>query len=107
MQFDPARSGSNLCDLRYQRGFRVAQFVAVAQLDALAAHGQKAAWIAEGDLGQFRDHTVGGDLRACRARGLRLGDVGGDFRPAPAERRLCATCAYATVCRKEYVDDVA
>jgi RecB family exonuclease len=28
----------------------------------------------------------------------------GDFPPRPADRRLCRTCAYAAVCRKDYVD---
>jgi RecB family exonuclease len=28
----------------------------------------------------------------------------GEFPPSPAAPRLCATCAFATVCRKDYVD---
>ncbi|MDE3153466.1 MAG: PD-(D/E)XK nuclease family protein [Acidobacteriota bacterium] len=30
----------------------------------------------------------------------------GDFPPRPAETRLCASCAYASICRKEYVGEV-
>ncbi|HVC18659.1 MAG TPA: PD-(D/E)XK nuclease family protein [Vicinamibacterales bacterium] len=29
----------------------------------------------------------------------------GDFPPRPAELRLCTTCAYASICRKDYVTD--
>jgi CRISPR/Cas system-associated exonuclease Cas4 (RecB family) len=29
----------------------------------------------------------------------------GRFPPRPASTRLCGSCAYATVCRKDYVDD--
>jgi RecB family exonuclease len=28
----------------------------------------------------------------------------GEFPPRPAQRSLCLTCAWATVCRKDYVD---
>lgn len=28
----------------------------------------------------------------------------GEFPPRPAQKRLCRTCAYAAVCRKDYVD---
>jgi RecB family exonuclease len=31
----------------------------------------------------------------------------GAFPPAPADRRLCTVCAFAAVCRKDYVGDVA
>jgi hypothetical protein len=28
----------------------------------------------------------------------------GEFPPRPAQRSLCTTCAWATVCRKDYVE---
>jgi hypothetical protein len=28
----------------------------------------------------------------------------GEFPPRPAQRSLCATCAWASVCRKHYVE---
>jgi RecB family exonuclease len=31
----------------------------------------------------------------------------GSFPPSPADRRLCNACAYAAVCRKDYVGDAA
>jgi RecB family exonuclease len=35
-----------------------------------------------------------------------LGDIAaGHFPPRPVDRRLCAVCAYASVCRKDYVDE--
>ena len=33
------------------------------------------------------------------------GIAGGHFPPRPAERSLCAVCAYAAVCRKDYVTE--
>jgi RecB family exonuclease len=34
------------------------------------------------------------------------GIAAGRFPPQPAERSLCNTCAFATVCRKDYVEPV-
>ncbi len=50
-----------------------------------------------------------GRLDAARRRFLRAWDdiQGGVFPPSPAERRLCRTCAFAAVCRKDYVDEPA
>jgi hypothetical protein len=31
----------------------------------------------------------------------------GHFPPRPADRQLCTVCAFATVCRKDYVADEA
>ncbi len=50
-----------------------------------------------------------GDLaaRLAEAQGQLLdlldGIASGHFPPQPAERSLCAMCAYAPVCRKDYV----
>jgi RecB family exonuclease len=47
--------------------------------------------------------------RLAEAQGQMLdvldGIAAGHFPPAPAERSLCAYCAYAAVCRKDYVSD--
>jgi RecB family exonuclease len=44
-------------------------------------------------------------LEAARERFLDAiaGIERGEFPPRPADRRLCRTCAYAAVCRKDYV----
>ena len=47
--------------------------------------------------------------RLAEAQGHLLdvldGIADGHFPPRPAERSLCAVCAYASVCRKDYVDE--
>ncbi len=47
--------------------------------------------------------------RLAEAQGQLLdvldGIASGHFPPQPAERSLCAVCAYAAVCRKDYVSD--
>ncbi|MEZ5415953.1 MAG: PD-(D/E)XK nuclease family protein [Vicinamibacterales bacterium] len=54
-----------------------------------------------------------GDLgpRVAEAQGQMLdvldGIAAGHFPPQPADRSLCAFCAYAAVCRKDYVSDEA
>jgi RecB family exonuclease len=46
-------------------------------------------------------------LRAARERLLAVldGIAAGDFTPRPHEERICSYCAYASVCRKDYVGD--
>ena len=46
-------------------------------------------------------------LAAARERlhGVLDGIAAGEFPPKPHEPRMCSYCAYASVCRKDYVGD--
>jgi RecB family exonuclease len=71
----------------------------------------EAGYLAFGDARPDRV-VIGGDADAARkmAEGQqRLLDAidrieRGEFPPRPASPRLCGTCAYAAVCRKDFVD---
>ena len=71
----------------------------------------EAAYVAFGERKPLRVVIGGGEAAAARlADGQqRLLDAidaveRGEFPPRPASKRLCVTCPYATVCRKDYVD---
>jgi hypothetical protein len=46
-------------------------------------------------------------LNAARARLFEVldGVAGGEFPPRPHDTMICSYCAYASVCRKDYVGD--
>jgi RecB family exonuclease len=73
----------------------------------------EAAYVALADRRPWVTVVRGPDDRAPLEEGRQRflqaldGIAGGAFPPAPADRRLCAACGFAAVCRKDYVGDVA
>lgn len=70
-------------------------------LAAYVTPGAAEPWVAAvGDEGDRRP------LEEARRRFVDAiaGIERGDFPPRPADRRLCRSCAYAAVCRKDYVE---
>lgn len=67
------------------------------------AFAEPSAWSPVVGAPADRDEVLG----AGAARFLEAADgiARGDFPPRPAQVRLCATCAFAAVCRKDFVDD--
>lgn len=71
----------------------------------------EAGYVAFGEPDVFRALTARGDIDAALAAGqARLLDAvegieRGEFPPRPDDPYLCTYCAYAAVCRKDYVGD--
>jgi ATP-dependent helicase/nuclease subunit B len=71
----------------------------------------EASYIAFGSRREVKNITRGADRAAALADAQRRtveaiqGIERGEFPPQPAQTRLCATCGYAGVCRKDHVVD--
>jgi RecB family exonuclease len=80
-----------------QRGWRVAQAAYVSFADPRP-------WVSVlEDAGNREVLDEAADRFASAVEGIARGA----FPPAPASRRLCVTCGFARVCRKEYVGEIA
>jgi RecB family exonuclease len=71
---------------------------------AYVALSDRRPWVAVVRHPDDRGHLEEGENRFLTALD---GIAGGAFPPAPVSRRLCTTCAFATVCRKDYVGEIA
>lgn len=69
---------------------------------AYIAFGEKRPWVPVIASPDGRDAAVADAL--ARLAAAVAGIARGDFPPNPVPRTLCATCAFAAVCRKDYVD---
>jgi RecB family exonuclease len=69
---------------------------------AYLAFGERQAWTPVIETPADRDAAVTDALGRLLDTVAAIG--AGAFPPRPAERRFCATCAFAAVCRKDYVD---
>jgi len=69
---------------------------------AYIAFGEKRPWVTVIASPDDRDAAVADALGRLAA--AVAGITRGDFPPNPVPRTLCATCAFAAVCRKDYVD---
>jgi RecB family exonuclease len=67
------------------------------------AFAEASAWSPVVGAPADRDEVLG--VGAARFLEAADGIASGDFPPRPAQARLCATCAFAAVCRKDIVDD--